>query len=54
MSKLCTFVGMAIGGYLGWWIGEQVGSIVTAFLISSIGSLVGVYLGWRMNRDYLS
>ncbi len=28
---------MIIGGYLGWWIGERVGSIMTAFLISSVG-----------------
>ncbi len=54
LNKLCIFVGVIIGGYLGWWIGDQVGSIMTAFLISPVGSLVGVYLGWRINRDYLS
>jgi hypothetical protein len=54
MNRLCIFMGMVIFGWLGWWIGSKFGGFMTAFIISSIGSMVGVYVGWRINRDYLS
>jgi hypothetical protein len=54
MNKICIFVGMTILGFIGWWVGSKLGGIMTAFLISSVGSLLGVYVGWRINRDYLS
>jgi len=53
MNKLCIFIGMTIFGWLGWWLGEQFG-FTTAFILSGLGSMVGVYVGWRINRDYLS
>ncbi len=34
-------------------MGAKVG-LMTGFVVSSIGSLAGVYVGWRINRDYLS
>jgi hypothetical protein len=52
MNKLCIFIGMTVLGWIGWWIGDTIG-IMTAFVLSTIGSLVGVYVGWRINRDYL-
>jgi hypothetical protein len=27
---------------------------MTGFVLSCIGSIIGVYVGWRINRDYLS
>ena len=53
MNKLCIFLGMTVLGWMGWWIGDQVG-FMTGFVLSSIGSVAGVYVGWRINRDYLS
>jgi hypothetical protein len=50
--KLCIFVGLNVGGYVGWVLGEHVG-LMTAFLVSSLGSLLGVYAGWKMAREYL-
>ena len=47
-------MGMIVFGWIGWWIGAKFGGFMTAFLVSSIGSIVGVYVGWRINRDYLS
>ena len=44
---------MTVLGYIGWWMGAKVG-LMTAFVLSSIGSVAGIYLGWRINRDYLS
>lgn len=50
--KLCIFVGLNVGGYLGWMIGEPVG-MMTAFLVSGLGSVLGVYAGWKVARAYL-
>lgn len=52
MNKLCIFIGMTVFGSIGWWLGEKVG-FMTAFIASGIGSMAGVYIGWRINRDYL-
>lgn len=52
VMKLCIFVGINVGGCLGWWLGEYVG-VMTAFLASGVGSLVGVYAGWWFAREYL-
>jgi outer membrane lipoprotein SlyB len=49
VSKLCTFAGALVGGYVGWALGEGLGMIV-AFLASGVGSVVGVYLGWKLAR----
>lgn len=53
MNALCIFLGMTILGSVGWWLGAYIG-FTTAFLLSGVGSLAGVYIGWRINRDYLS
>ena len=53
MRKLLIFIGMTVGGWAGWALGERFG-IMTAFILSTLGSLAGVILGWRIGRDYLS
>jgi len=53
MNKLCITVGICVFGSIGWWLGSKVG-LMTAYIVSSLGSMVGVYVGWRINRDYLS
>lgn len=50
--KLCIFVGLNVGGYFGWELGEHVG-LMTAFIVSGLGSMVGVYAGWWFARRYL-
>jgi hypothetical protein len=48
------FVGMTVGGYIGWWAGECLGfELMGTFLISSLGSLVGIYVAWRVITNYL-
>jgi len=55
VNRLLMFVGMTVGGYVGWWAGEYVGlGLMGAFLLSSVGSLVGIYAAWRVLTDYLS
>ncbi|NQT15362.1 MAG: hypothetical protein HQ582_21580 [Planctomycetes bacterium] len=54
MHRLLMFVGMTLGGYVGWWAGDYVGlGLMGTFLVSALGSLAGVYLAWRIIRDYL-
>ena len=44
MNRLLIFIGMTIGGYIGWWAGERMGmGLMTTFVLSSLGSAVGVY-----------
>ncbi len=50
--KLCIFIGINVGGYAGWLLGEQIG-LLTAFLVSGVGSILGVYAGWKVAREYL-
>lgn len=50
--RLLMFVGLAIGGAIGWWIGSKVG-IFTALAVSTVGSLVGIYGAYRLGREYL-
>ena len=52
MNKLCIFIGMTVLGWIGWLIGDKIG-FMTAFVFSGVGSIIGVYVGWRINRDYL-
>jgi hypothetical protein len=52
MSRLCIFIGIVVFGWLGWWIGARFG-FMTGFFASTIGNIIGVYVGWRINRDYL-
>jgi len=50
--RLLMFVGLTVGGAIGWWIGSYVG-IGTALLVSTVGSLAGIYIVYRLTRDYL-
>jgi putative Mn2+ efflux pump MntP len=52
MNKLCIFVATTVLGTIGWSLGERFG-IMTAYWLSGVGSLIGVYVGWRINRDFL-
>jgi hypothetical protein len=44
---------MIVFGWIGWWIGGKFG-FTTALIVSTLASFVGVYVGWRINRYYLS
>jgi len=55
VNRLLMFLGMTIGGYLGWWAGDYLGfELMGAFLVSSLGSMAGIYVVWRFMGDYLS
>jgi len=52
MEKLFVFIGMTVGGSIGWSIGERFG-IWAAFWLSSVGTIAGVCLWWRLGRSLL-
>ena len=39
---MIKFMALAMGGWIGWWIGAHIG-LMTAFFLSVIGSALGVY-----------
>lgn len=47
--RLLIFVGMTIGGYVGWEVADRFG-ILIAFIVSGIGSILGVIGGWWLAR----
>ncbi|MDB4950919.1 MAG: hypothetical protein JWM27_3568 [Gemmatimonadetes bacterium] len=51
MGKLMAFIGMSIGGWIGWALGEKAG-MMTASTLSAVGSGVGLYVGAKIARDY--
>jgi hypothetical protein len=53
MNRVVIFIGMTLGGWVGWWLGQRFG-VMTAFILSTLGSLGGVIVGWRIARDYFS
>jgi hypothetical protein len=44
MSKLLAWVGMTVGGAVGWWAGDRIGHF-SAFILSMVGTGAGLYLG---------
>ncbi len=51
MNKLVAWIGMTVGGWIGWAIGAPI-SIFTAFIVSIVGTGVGLYVARRIARDY--
>ncbi len=43
MKKFFAIVGMTIGGYLGWWLGDYI-EIMSAVLLSEVGTGLGLYI----------
>ncbi len=51
--KLCIFVGVNLGGAVGWELGDPFGTMM-AVLLSGVGSVLGVIAGWWLARRYLA
>ena len=51
MTKLCIFVGTAVGGIVGSLIAgafDMDTFSIGSFVLSGVGSMVGVYAGWKV------
>jgi hypothetical protein len=54
MNRLLMFVGMTVGGYAGWWVGDLIGfGLMGTFMVSSLGSAAGIYVAWKLQTEYL-
>jgi hypothetical protein len=53
MKKLILLISITIFGWIGWWLGDHIG-IMTAYWVGFVGSLAGVYVGVRINQNYLN
>ena len=51
MTKLFGFLGLTIGGWLGWALGARI-SFTAALFLSILGSALGLYVGQRIARDH--
>lgn len=51
MNKLLGFLGMTIGGWLGWAAGAPF-SVVLAFVLSMVGTGAGLYAGRRLAQEW--
>ena len=53
MTRLLVFVGMTVGSWIGWEIGEKVEGVMTALILSGVLGAVGVYAGWKAAREWM-
>lgn len=52
MTKLFAFIGMTIGGWIGWALGAPI-SMFTAFMLSIVGTGFGLWAGrWVSSRYF--
>ena len=51
MEKLLVFLGLSVGGWIGWAVGAPFG-LFAAFFLSIVGTGLGLYVGRRIARDY--
>lgn len=51
MGKLFGFLGLTVGGWLGWIIGQRF-SFFAAVFLSIVGTGIGLYVGRRIAQEY--
>ena len=52
MRRILGFIGMTIGGWIGWEVGMLV-SIFTAFIVGMVGTGLGLYAAQRVGKRLL-
>lgn len=53
MKKIILFISIILFSWIGWLLGARFG-IMTGYWASFVGSLAGVYVGCKINSNYLS
>lgn len=52
MKGLLGFLGMTVGGWIGWELGAFI-SFYTAFMVSIVGTGLGLWMANRVSRSLL-
>ena len=52
MRGILNFLGMTVGGWIGWQLGALV-SLFAAFVVSMVGTGLGLYAAQRVTRALL-
>ena len=52
MNKLLSLILASAGGWLGWWLGANWGTMI-GFALGMVGMGIGFYLGRRIAGYYL-
>ena len=52
MKGIIAFVGLNVGGGIGWWLGAY-HSFTLAMVLSAVGSGVGLYYVRKLAEEYL-
>ncbi|MHB1191882.1 MAG: hypothetical protein ACYC6F_02455 [Longimicrobiales bacterium] len=52
MRGILNFIGMTVGGWIGWQLGDAV-SLFTAFVVSMVGTGLGLYAAQRVTKKLL-
>jgi len=52
LKRLVDFIGMSVGGWLGWTMGAPV-SYFTAFIVGVVGTGLGLYAVRRLTSGML-
>ena len=47
MRKLLAWIGLTVGGWVGWAVGARL-SLSAAFVLSIVGTGLGLYVGRRI------
>jgi hypothetical protein len=54
MHRMLMFIGMTVGGWVGWAAGAYLGfGLMGQFMVSCLGSVVGIFVAWRVLTEYL-
>ena len=53
MRRIFVIFFASAGGYLGWWLGAKINPF-GAVIFCALGTGLGLYLGRRLQHDYLS
>jgi hypothetical protein len=52
MSWMLSVVGMSLGGWIGWALGQRFG-VFTSYLLSVVFSAIALYYCRRLTRDLI-
>jgi len=50
LKPILKMLGLSLGGWVGWWLGDHIG-LITAYFLSLFGAATGLYMARQIARD---